>query len=386
MSRENDSDLSARAAEAARDERCWEAAFLYEQARKVALDGNRLADAYRLGTEAAHNWANAGQYERELAMLLDLLRDVPLEADPVDVYFTRLQKFFHYLDLAEPSLPKIEAERIAATAAYEELRPGGSEGPYLQGRVAFKRGRMEQAYAQFEISYARYRPDGMSTDKGFLASRAALAALHLDRLADARLWIDKIESSNWPLNAQIHRAARRLQVALQLRDIAASRDALLALDSVLTGVQRALYAAQVCFMAVSALCLDPAHGDPGGGHHPAERRIQDFPAGERKTSDGQWSWSLAVLAWRLAALRYAAGLPTDEDYWSRPPHEQATLYAPRLPAELISRLAAARAACYEAAEVAGRLDQGFECSLRQREVNNTLQRIEDIAASHGLEP
>jgi tetratricopeptide (TPR) repeat protein len=375
-------ELIAEAETSERDERQQHAAFLYEGARRLAHERGESARAFRLGVLAATCWNRAGEYERGLETILQLLVEVPSDVNPIDVYDARKEQLWHAIDSAH-DMASIRAILAEINNLYSTLNPGGPDTAFFEGYLLQKQGRFDEAYNCYEIAWSRHKTSHVSMSSYTFASRCALMAIRLDRMNEAERWISRIHSDFWQHDARLHRLAAQMQLGLRARDPLAVRRALTDLDEAMSGVQRPRYVATIIDLAVSGLCLDLEHGDPQKPTHPASRRLADFPRREFQFLKGRESWTRAVLTHRLASLRYASGMPPDEDFFGRPPQVLSAHFETAIPDEIPARTTAARVASDEAMAVAHQLDGQFKSDWRQVEVANLGQRIENIAAIHG---
>jgi hypothetical protein len=125
-----------------------------------------------------------------------------------------------------------------------------------------------------------------------------------------------------------------------------------------------------------AVLIDPASGDPGSSGHAAIGFLRTKIEGNRTWSN-KFTRRLLALDVRLAALRWAVGMPPAEDYWYRAPQQMT--YEPRVPhAEVERRIGKVRAALGRAGRLANYLDGIFECDWRRRSVDDRQGRLREI--------
>lgn len=376
-------ELVRQADDSERQERQRHAAFLYERARRLALDAGDHVRAFEYGRKELNSWSLAGEDVRKLNLLLELSTSIPMGVDPVELYRVRYERFEH-LRLHGP-LAAARAVKAETDALYQTLVPAGPDIAYTEACLLARQGRFEDAYEQFEIAWARHGDDDhVSQSRSHIAGRAARLAVRLRRFDEARRWIDLIQSPYWVVDAALHRHLARMLLGLRLGDARAARTALADFDAAATSVQRLDVAAAPIDIVVGALTLDESFGDPQQETHPTAARVSDFPAERHRSPLDHQSWTRAVLARRLAALRYATGIPPDEDYFGEPPPPLRARPEERLPGELASRVAACRDASDDAMSAAERADELFECDWNRREVANLRLRIDEIAARHRL--
>ncbi len=378
------SELVDQALAAARREQDRQAAFLYEQARRHAMDAGQVARAFSIGVLTARCWGNAGDYRRELTMLLELLYDIPDTADPWDVYDAKNRYLGYQIDVkADADLDQIttyarELDSLCVTLG----KPDSRDIPSRAASILQAQGKYEEALAQYEIAWSRQAAGGIYL--GYIASRAAILALRLDRRTEAQRWLNHISSDYWTDDALVRSAYVRLLIALYDNNTREARASLLGADDAMRGVERLRYAAQMTDITMAALLLDQRFGDPLGRSHPAGQRLAEFPDGERSIPASAYYWHSGTIILQLAGLRYAAGIKPVDDIYYRKPHRLCQSSAARLPADLYQRANAAWQACDNAMPSVAQLDRSFRCSWRQRQIEAFRSRIDEIATAYKL--
>ncbi|MET8142144.1 hypothetical protein ABZU32_17695 [Sphaerisporangium sp. NPDC005288] len=376
-------ELEAQGDAAMHRDQLREAAFLFEQARRLAAEDGQAARAFGVGVRTARCWMFAGDQARGLGLLLELLTDIPVSANVRDIYDGRMLSYWQQFASTCPDITKIEA--IAADLDRLCIAIGMSDSrdiPFRTGYLLGWQGRWQEAISQYEIAWSRRTGHGMALRD--VASAVALAALRINRRSEARRWLDALKSVDHSHDARIRASFVRLRIALWDNDVQDARACVLEADDAMRGVQRDRYTAQMTEVIVAALLLDPRFGDPLSDLHPAVRRLADYPASEHASLAGDLRWRLITARLRLAELRYAAGMRPAEDLFYRQPQEPRRRGAARLPRELRGRTAAARQACDEAMGAAVELDRAFRCTMRQTEVDGLRRRVDEIARIHSL--
>jgi hypothetical protein len=376
--------LERQADEAERREQERQAAFLYEQARRLAADNGSEARAFSAGVKAAKTWSYAGDYRRGLTILLGLLYEIPETADSRDVYDAKDLHYSYLVELMEaPGVDDILACGAELQGMCVSLgEPDSRDILDRSGRLLRMQGRWAEALTQFEIAWSRQDAGGVYL--GAFAAWAAVMALRLGQRRDAQRWLRHIASDDWPDNARVRAANVRLLIALFDNDPSAARHALLNFDDAMLAVERARYSANATEPMAAAMMLDQRFGDPLADTHPIARRLADFPQSEIEQPLGAYSWHRANLFRQLAGMRYAAGIKPVDDYYYRKPHNLRRRAATRLAGDMPQRASAARNTCDEAMAMAARLDKKFGCSWRQQETQSVRGRIDEIAVLYGL--
>jgi hypothetical protein len=378
------SELVDQARAADRREQQRQAAFFYEQARRHAIDSGQVARAFSIGARTARSWGIAGDYRRELTILLELLYDIPDTADPWDVYLTKQQYLWYLLgSKSDPDLDQITAcahELDSLCASLGE--PDSRDIPYRAAIILSEQGKYAEALTQYEIAWSRQVAGSIYL--GEIASRAAIMALSLDQRTEAQRWLNHISSDYWADDARVRSAYTRLLIALYDNSMREARAALLGADDAMRGVERPRYTAELTDIAMAALLLDQRFGDPLGASHPAGQRLAEFPDSELSIPARTYYWHISTIILQLAGLRYAAGITPVDDVYYRKPHRLRSSSAARLPSDLRRRADVAWQACDNAKPVVAQLDRSFRCSWRQERIEAFRSRIDEIATAHKL--
>lgn len=360
-------------------ERHRDGAFHYEQARRLARERGDEGDAFRYGLRALQCWYYVENPERHLSMLLELSTEhQPHDVDLQDLYGLRVQAFYHSLRFGP--LERAKAAQEDANAIYGLLIPEGPDFAFFEGCLLSVRGRHRAALEQFGIAWSRHSEgDHSSVRRSGVALEAARTSAHTGQTDETRAWIDRLRGND--KDTEISRRYCEILVAVHERDAGAALVALTAFDAAATGVQRSDAIAGSVEIGVAALTLNTGFGDPQLTSHPAAARLADVTSEMRRIPSRECAWHFAVLATRLAAVRYAAGLTPDEDYFDRPSLPIPCTPTPRLPHELGSRITACREAANDAAAAAQRVDKLFECDWRQAKVARLVERLDHISAA-----
>ena len=360
-----------------------QAAFFYEQARRLAADHGQKARAFSTGVKAVRTWFYGGDQRRALTVLLDILHDPPPDADPWDVYDAKEQYWWYLLysktaELDDLTSRASELDSTCAALGEPDNRDICERTQYL---LQYQ-GKWYEALTQCEIGWARTAGGGV--DRGSFASGAARCALRLGRRSDAERWLPHIASDDWPQTMMARQAYMRLRIALYDNDIAAARKGLRNLDNAVLGIERAGYDAAVTELAVAALAQDERFGDPLAALHPATLRLAEFPRSELEIPDSAYKRHCANIFRYIAGVRYAARISPVDDVYYRRPHQLSGQRSSRSPKELPQRASAARQACDDAKPTAIHLDKAFRCCWRQQEIQGLRERVGEVGLIHGL--
>jgi hypothetical protein len=133
------------------------------------------------------------------------------------------------------------------------------------------------------------------------------------------------------------------------------------------------------FFHVRVHLLDPDGGDPAERTH-LSRQTLTHRFGSRWNSHETFARRMLLLDYRLAALRYAAGIAPVDDYYYAQPQVLPVRFHPLVADDdLAERVHKARIAADWALASAQKLDRALECDYHQRRVESRRERIEEIA-------
>jgi hypothetical protein len=219
-----------------------------------------------------------------------------------------------------------------------------------------------------------------------IAARCCKIAIRLGLVDEARRWLAHIESDSWRVETRLRKLECQAELDLRSGDLLTLRETLKRMDEAADGTQSVARHLSRAELATCMLLLDESLGDPERPAHPVHLRLADLTQ-----SDAAYPLMLdhrlrGFLQYRLASLRYAAGIPPEVDYFGLPSTSSPGAFAPRLPAELPVRLAGTREAWEEAAANGRRIDEVLESDRRHTELANLKASIDRIAAAHQQEP
>jgi hypothetical protein len=380
---------------------------LQAEAHRLAKDGQYLA-SHLLLLQAAGEAQKLGDLEKRLscniealimggkadisaAMELNLLIDIRIQmlerpdTIPVNTNFNpRGYVEYKYFDhLADHNPARAELEAALHTMS------GVHPADYLHLRRQFYRliGDDEAALDAAEKAWAAYDEAlGSTSSVGSIFHRPSFLLngfyIQLDRkeLASAKQWLEGAlrEVLRDPcvncefncLNAQLSLALAEGQGIAELRSLSRQIEAhAMQLERI----------PSTDFQAIRVALLDQEHGDPYAPGHPSYRALSTRRAGDSVELASRYYRALLILDFRIAALRYAAGLEAvDDQYYSKPqtPRERTSVGV--LYPDVGVRIRKCHAACKVAMKYACQLDSLLECSWRQRLVNERARRIAEI--------
>lgn len=371
-------ELYRSADEAYRQGRATDALGLFRLALQTAVEqGNAVAE-HKCLFWAGHCHESKGEIGRAMASYLDMRllehRRPDLSFSDFEVWAGRKGTLACLLANPQP-LPVIQ-ERLKETEDFALVHPVPLHDPYvLRGDLAMERGLWGEALEQFESAGSKDVSRGYSV-LGFGAS-ATTASLRMARFGAARDWITAMRSRNSRFAEELVHIAQgiaRVELARAEADVGELHKQLVSLGSLPLRVD--FFGDQRRMVQFWGALLDKTAGDPDTRDHPARRILARAPA-RRDDLRTVFNYALAVLDYRLAGLRFAVGLPSNDDHWHPSEVPTALRLVDRKDAE--RRLARAHIAVQGARRRAVHLDHAFECDWRQTDVAKRTRAIEAIS-------
>jgi hypothetical protein len=248
-----------------------------------------------------------------------------------------------------------------------------------EGLLLHDCGRWKDGLESFEAAWQVH--DGWGIFKEAIAEKAAYSCLKLGDFEGCSDWLKAMRGFRNPHNL---RASVALKLAMARRrpysEIARRHSEFL---EHYTQIQARWASEAVTEMNVRVLLVDPTLGDPAA-NHPSLNELIRKPNGLILQSI--FNRALMVLDYRLACLRWGAGLPPSEEEWAVKDPPAPKRLCPRDPQTLHIRLHKARTALKLVYRRAEALDTAFECDWRQAEVRKRERRIEQIAKAATASP
>lgn len=279
----------------------------------------------------------------------------------------------------EPKASKLDA----ILAELEQFYPRGNFRKHdlhvCRAELALARGMYANALSHFEHAIADFEHSAPGATKCGFSYLAVGCCMALRRFAAAEDWIiaivDKSESDRG-FNTTIARyqAGCRLTLA-RARCVSQGRlDQLLReFDDVCRDTDEAGLRNHLLKERVRVGLLDTHSGDPARSVHPSRNACREFSA---RGLDWQYQFdrALTVLDYRLACLRFAAGVgPVDDEFDKAARSLGKLLLAERQ--DFDQRLRHARSALRRAHIRATKLDEMLDCDWRTREVDARAEWI-----------
>jgi hypothetical protein len=286
----------------------WSAAALtWARSKAAARMLGEHATAFHASIWEASAWIEHGDQIRALGLLLSSLSNVPPDAEPYDSWLGNTYLFFAQME-RRPELVRLR--KILADLEALAIRHSHSAGDLhlCRGQIALARGEWEEALNHFSRGWQAF--DGTGSVKFHFAWRAMICCLSLKRRSETKSWLKHLSVTEQDKYEFARRSLRAgtLLLALETGD----RDAVA--ECVYNGCGWDHFELRG-HLFLRGASLDDLH-DPAEPSHPARRR-----AAIRRVQSvhERYEKMLALVDYRLACLRFSAGLPAVDDLYYRRP-------------------------------------------------------------------
>jgi hypothetical protein len=320
----------------------------------------------------------AGENRRAYARLFKLLADAPEDAPVYERWLAEKKAYVLWQALGRRSRVE-QMARLKGLEEYAAQQPRVPPGdlPELRGMLAVDAADWDEALRRYEQAWTTYDEQNPGYAKCGKAYGAVLALLRLGRDAEAARWLELLgqtDQDNASGRLLFHWGLALLALFRTgpRRDWEAARRAL---EDDLAGTQSSLNANTRHLLARLCLLLRPDE-DPEDRFHPARAWLRRKPELKRG-----WDRLWAVADFRLAAARFAAGVPACDDYYYQQPQTLPAPIQPADPADFARRVQRARLALAHLQKEAERLDRLNECRWYGDEARARAARLAAIEAA-----
>ncbi len=331
--------------------------------------GDRAAAFASLVWEA-ESWVMVGDFERAFGLALIALSDVPTDAAPFEKWLGRKLRYKIQMELRPEKARLLDSLAELEELASRSVHPV-SDLDFIRGMIACSSGAWEPALEHLGRGWHRW-------DRGWtrfsFAWHALNCCLRLDRREEADSWLRHLSltQQDWKESRQMLKAGRLL-CALHAGD----RDG--AAACIDDGCGWRQYELRGRLFAAGA-ASDPLY-DPSDHSHPA----RGLATPERTQSvHVRYDNVLALVDYRLACLRFGAGLPAADDLYYRNVENVPTHIMVVDPIKFQQQLRSFHVSWSLLAQRGRHLDILLECDWRTREANTRLLRAKAIAAAAGF--
>lgn len=365
-------EIAAEARQAYVESRYSEALLLYRRAASLALVVADRSAWYGYSVRAADVLFIKRDLHAALASILEARQLEPRDAPLGEAWWLR-QLMFDVTQALHPVCSRL-GQILADLRAYGAERSlSMSDVSLLEGQLLFAQGNWRAGLAQIEISW-RDHIEGEGCWRTFKAYIAADCCLRLGDFTSCREWTAALDQCD---RGAVETRSRSAALTLWLA-VAEAQSVPVLLRYLRTYLDRERGPGVREAMSRVHL-LDSSAGDPAADVHPTYGELR-HPLEARQDVHSRYAAHLLHLDYRLACLRYAAGVPAVDDLYYRWPQQVPTdPIAVADLSQLRHRLHKASIAARCVLRYARRLDMLLECDYRQNEVRARWARIAEIA-------
>lgn len=350
------------------------AALVWAQARQAALTLGYRGEAFRMGFWEAEATMLAGDASKARDMLFLLLSEVPQDAPAFEQWSANTGAFALQGQL-RPEIAVLERHLAELERLAQRLPVATGDLPFVRGNLAEAQGCWAEALRHHAQAWRDQ--NGWGYTKHMFAFKAGLSALRLSRQEEARSWLQHLAATDQGRFEEARQHLRALRILLALFD--GDRSAIA--ESLEAGASWPGFDLRGHLFRRAA-SFDPLD-DPADKSHPA-RKLAQF---ERKQDvHERYVNLLALTDYRLACLRFTAGLPAVDDLYYQQPDVIPSKLTVADPAKLECQLRHFRFSWHLLRRHARRIDALLECDWRSREVASRWDRAEAIAAAVSAKP
>lgn len=296
-----------------------EAALHFAQAREAARLAQDTARSFQAGCWEADSWRMMGDYKRAYALLFTLLAEADDRAPILERWLAESDSYILWVVLGRRTRHE-RLERLKRLEAFATGHPQVPAGdlPQLRAELEESGARWAEALIHWEIAWTR------DDDTGYLkcgkAFGALQALLRLDRGEEAARWLALLGETEQDraYGRLLYGQAQALCGLYAPPDTGVLEAARRALEDALTGTDHDENAAAWHLLARLWLLLRPDQ-DPADPLHPARAALRRRPETGR-----DWNRAITLVDYRLAGLRFLAGIPPCDDYYHRHPSRAGT--------------------------------------------------------------
>ncbi len=352
-----------------------EAALLYARAKAAAQASGDKADAFKAGYWEASSRYLLGENRLAYALLFALLTDAPEDAPVLERWYAEILAYQLWLDLGRRNRAE-ETARLKGLEGFAASHPNVPPGdvPQLYALLAEASADWVEAVRYYEQAWTVHDEQNPGYNKSSKAYGAVEALLRLGRDAEAARWLELLrqtdqDSSIWRMLLHLGQALLALFRGGPRSEWDSARRALE--DDVL-GTQSVFNSNVRHLLARLHLLLRPDE-DPEDRFHPARDLLRQKP--ERKRN---WNRLSTVADFRLASVRFAAGVPPCDDVYYREPQVLPARINPPDPVDFARRVHRARLALAHLQKESDILDRLYECVWYGDEARARKARLEAI--------
>jgi hypothetical protein len=362
--------------------RYGEAAALFDREREEARSRKDRSQYLRDTVWAGICYQLAGRPARAMTLFVEVIDQCDIHPNHSDQWLVHIQLCEWLRDYVGNR--RTLSEQLHRLKALEGVNPcwTRSDVLWLEAGALEAEGRWDDACRLLEQAWVAGRRTFM---KFLIAEYAVRIHLAAGRDHEARQWALRLDETERHFSeSRVASLEAQARLALWDNDRAVLDRIARQLEHETASLQRPLWEGRALRIRIRASLLNPDLGDPMGLTHPA-RRLLRIRLRAGITREERFQRRLLLLDYRLACLRYAAGLLPQETLYRRSSEADITCQGSKLDMhEFTMRLGMVTRALRSARIRARSLDGHFDCNWRTREVQRRHQAMEALAHECGV--
>jgi hypothetical protein len=357
--------------------RSHDAAVTFEQAKQIAKEYSLSREAAEAGVWAAISWHEACCPIKALNLLIEILSGSDVDLDVMDSWRARKRRFLITLCYS-PELEKLE-KLLENLKLFQQEHPQLPIADVYQNEALLRmvQGRWKDALTKYELAWSTYDDEGYV--KHSKAFNAGLCNLYLDKHESTQRWCQLLKKTDTEFPAsQCSHYILDAEMSLYLKKWAEAENYATQAENKADLIQESEVSYRARFLKIRTLLLQNSLRDPAQTSDPARYRLRQKHVG-KPDLHATYKRALLLADYRLACVRYVVRIQPVDDLWYRQPQQIPT----KLPAnfkksDFQKRVQLVDRCIRYAMRQAKHLDDCFQCTWRQEEVQQRLERLYEL--------
>jgi hypothetical protein len=270
---------------------------------------------------------------------------------------------------------------------FEKLQKFQQEYPQLpisdvhevNGGLLDAQGKREIALTEYELAWSKYNDNDGGYVKFGKAFLAGIDNLWIGKVDAAQRWCHLLGQTeiDWP-SSRCQWYLLNTEIALYRRDWREAEKAATQSEKKADLIQGCEITAGSHFLRVRTILLQPELGDPIKTTNPARFRLRQAFVG-KPDLEIRCDRVLLIADYRLACIRYLLRMPPVDDRWYQQPQEHPEILPSNFTeSEFKRRVQLTERSICSAMRQATYLDNCFQCTWRQEQVQKRSERLNDL--------